>query len=525
MIYVETLQTNMKLGNQVKLGPKTLLLGPNGAGKSTILQSLELVTKGVASDLEGRDLVKQARALSRLFPPNVEPSILLTLSNGAGGSWSMVRKDDGTCKEPVRTMEARTRWPIQEMEALLSGDASKIVTWLESRIAGDSALDRVLALMDEDTAKEVHNLVALLETEDLNVLADEAKKEGTKIKKEANKVKETVENMMKGIPTPKDPTEVSKMQARLTELKGMKSAGLTENEYERMGESLRAKAAQYHEMKRELEELHEVNPAVLQGLSKAMAADGIIHTHHSQLGKEMCWVCGTRATPDQFDRQAASVQSALSILGQEKAALEKRNALVNKMGHLFTEINTLADRYSKAVVRPDTEGEIAELTKALIEESTVVRSWENATKQQKMAANMTARADRLSSASKELKKVGKKLVGQKKKEYEAKVNSFLPEGETCTFSVDTGRVGLLRDGKEITALSGAEWTRVLLALASVESDDSLCILAPKDRAWDSHTLANVMRSLADAPCQVILMSTVPPDETPEGWTVVRVGEG
>jgi len=80
----------------------------------------------------------------------------------------------------------------------------------------------------------------------------------------------------------------------------------------------------------------------------------------------------------------------------------------------------------------------------------------------------------------------------------------------------------MRDNKLHSALSGAEESRVLLALASAQEDGSKpCVLIPKDRGWDAATLYRVMEALADSPVQVIIMSTVEPKPV-EGWTLVHV---
>ena len=76
-----------------------------------------------------------------------------------------------------------------------------------------------------------------------------------------------------------------------------------------------------------------------------------------------------------------------------------------------------------------------------------------------------------------------------------------------------------------TSLSGAEMARVLLAVLSAERDESSStpsILEPDDRGWDPDTLASVMTALTDSPDQVILMSTVVPARTPEGWRIIEV---
>jgi hypothetical protein len=138
----------------------------------------------------------------------------------------------------------------------------------------------------------------------------------------------------------------------------------------------------------------------------------------------------------------------------------------------------------------------------------------------KEVAASRAHADRLSLVAKELKKAGQAFLDKKKTDFIERVSSFLPEGEAFDVDLGSARMGFDRDGQLHSALSGAEESRMLLALASSQEDGSTpCVLIPKDRGWDRDTLGHVMAALADSPVQVVIMSTVEPDPV-EGWTLV-----
>lgn len=111
----------------------------------------------------------------------------------------------------------------------------------------------------------------------------------------------------------------------------------------------------------------------------------------------------------------------------------------------------------------------------------------------------------------------------------ARVQSYLPETDKFALRLQDGKsevcdFGLDRDGTLHTALSGAEWARLLLALGAATTPigpDVLAILAPEERAFDPATLAAVMRGLSDAPAQVLLTSPVKPrGKLPRGWTLI-----
>ena len=113
-----------------------------------------------------------------------------------------------------------------------------------------------------------------------------------------------------------------------------------------------------------------------------------------------------------------------------------------------------------------------------------------------------------------------------------RVQSFLPPSDRFALVLSEGekdvcRFGFVRDGSLHTALSGAEWARLTLALAcacSSDSADTLRVFVPEDRAFDAKTLRDVLIALTDAPGQVIIATTtMPAGRLPKGWTLVQTG--
>jgi hypothetical protein len=114
----------------------------------------------------------------------------------------------------------------------------------------------------------------------------------------------------------------------------------------------------------------------------------------------------------------------------------------------------------------------------------------------------------------------------------ARVQSFLPATDVFALELNDGdrevcRFGFVRDGNLHTALSGAEWARLTLALAcaaSGEATDTLRVFVPEDRAFDPNTLRDVLVALANAPGQVIFATTTKPaGRLPKGWTLIETG--
>ncbi len=122
--------------------------------------------------------------------------------------------------------------------------------------------------------------------------------------------------------------------------------------------------------------------------------------------------------------------------------------------------------------------------------------------------------------------------------YAARVNRFLPEGESFSCLVSSGKFyyGIHRNehrgvlwpcGIVHRAMSGSTEVRVLAAMASalVVPSDEVPVLILDDRMWDMDTLRETMIALEDSPCQVIIMSTTRPKGKPrKKWTYVDVVE-
>jgi hypothetical protein len=122
------------------------------------------------------------------------------------------------------------------------------------------------------------------------------------------------------------------------------------------------------------------------------------------------------------------------------------------------------------------------------------------------------------------------LVKKARVAFVESVQRYLPPTDKFDLVLQDGKrevclFGFRRDGELHTALSGAEWARLTIALGAacmVGGDAELAILTPEERAFDPHTLTAVLAALSDAPGQVILTSPVEPTDVPPGWTHIRI---
>ena len=204
-------------------------------------------------------------------------------------------------------------------------------------------------------------------------------------------------------------------------------------------------------------------------------------------------------------------------------ALDEQAALEADLNAYDRKIIDRQEALISIPVQTDTTADRDAIFRQIANDDAARRSWDNANAQRAEVDRLRLQADALTNASKALEKAGKDLLDRKKSEFEKKVNQYLPEGDAFSVDLESARIGLLRNGQVHSALSGAEWSRVLLALAASQADSrSICVLAPEDRAWDPKTLEKVMTALSKTDdVQILLMSTIQPPAM-EGWTLVDV---
>lgn len=130
----------------------------------------------------------------------------------------------------------------------------------------------------------------------------------------------------------------------------------------------------------------------------------------------------------------------------------------------------------------------------------------------------------------ECSKVLEALVSAHAEQICASANKYLPATWTLKYDKASQVLGLDRGQNGFhSSLSGAEWATVIAAVACVAADNmdpgEPVLLVLEDRAWDSATLASVMKGLAKFGGQVVVQSTVKPKgRMSSDWTVVESKE-
>lgn len=523
MYWVSAVKSSLKKGCDIKLNPKTILFGPNGSGKSTIVQSIELALTGQVTDMEGRKSVRQSGALARLFSSGVIMFSEVTVTDGKRDfvfRWEMERKKDGF-KTPEHQMPFPVRFPVQDMETILQGDAKTVGTWLESRVNPRLAMDDVLSHVSPSFRDQAETFMKRHGKTDLMALAKLCADESRSLKAGATKTRRAAEQMTEGIQPPLVASKLKLLEEeKATLVKVRVNPG---NCTQQEKDALEATIIQIDSAVAALNkiDLPSVDDSTEKLLNSLHSIKGMMNTQVINFGTKECKVCGN-SDSTAIGKQAKKLEVAEKAVKAKAEALETVRAHQDKLAKLISLRALKAEQLNNAVVSGvnlEVELRIQAIDKALNADSIAKKSWSNAAKVQAAANQDEAEANLVSLLGKEFKRVGDELLEQNKSGFETKIKAFLPQGEELVIDLDNTRIGLLRNNEVHSALCGAEESRVLLALCSAQEDGSMpSILIPKDRAWDSLTLANVMQATSLAPVQILVMSTVRPADVP-GWVI------
>jgi DNA repair exonuclease SbcCD ATPase subunit len=476
-LYVKKVESTLKQGVYVTLSPRTVVYGPNGAGKSSVLQALELATCGQVSDVEGREQVKQSTALGRLFPPDEAIFAEAELSDGTKFRWSMERQKEDGFKRPEHESPRKVIWPLQELKAVLTGDAATVQAWLEQRVIGEITEADLLRSLPPSTHEPVKKLAKRLRKNDFMALSKEAKSNARQLRTDATKTENTVENMMANIPVPLMADERVALDKKLATLAESTQTGVSSGQMKLWEEEIAVMVNATSQRLTALTQLKLPTENDLKAAKTIKTAMSLVRTHAKDLGLDACWTCGN-PSPD-FNGHIGKLTAFEERVKDFAAALDAQATIEAELSILDKKIKERQEALASTTVQVDTTQERDAIFRQIAEDDAARRAWDNANAQRAEVDRMRAQADLMTNAAKALESAGKNLLDRRKSEFENSVNKHLPEGDKFSVDLDSARIGLVRNGQVHSALSGAEWSRVLLALAVSQADDkSFCILAP-----------------------------------------------
>ena len=555
-VYVQKITSNVKGGVDAVLSPKTVIVGPNGAGKSAIVNAVELALSGFASDVVGRAEVSRGIDLLALAPEGDDSLwATATLSSGAEQRWGCTKnRKTGGAHEPERSAApAPVCFPVRDVRGALEGSPEKARAFLLSRVGGAITLETVRSKIPADLLAHFDTLskapppgtTTAIDT--LLVAREAAAKQQRASAKEAATAEKLAGERAAGLGAECTEEQIAALQEAGREahaawtlaqapatLRG--PAGPSTGEL-RVAHD-RATAALSVVVSLEARRVAGVSPVSAE-TARAYADLSRWLRLHVEGNAEACIVCGGGLHEGKLAHMAHRIDAMRSQV--EHAEIEEAYARALYTATQAVEaFAALRARVVEAVAEQapaDTSAlrasmDVAERAYRQAVESRAGWSFVRDMRQKARDLEVQGRAYR--DLARACADAVTELLETARVSFVAKVQKYLPATDTFDLALhelqkdvdgkDVCRFGYRRNGALHTALSGAEWARLTLALAAAVTpgdEVQIAILTPEERAFDADTLRAVLIGLTKAPGQVLVTSPIRPSgKLPAGWTLV-----
>lgn len=558
-VYVKNVRSNVKSSDgllwEIELGEKTLIVGANGKGKSRVVNAVELALTGRASDLAGKtDVAREADLLALAPGRNANLYSEATLSSGEVVTFGVEYVGAGKTRKADHDVPVwfpkEELLPVRAVREAMVGSADaacrQFLSW-----AGAGSGRVVTDMLSPSLLPAYTRLAALNAGADLTGLESAARKK----KLEANASVKALENALSSAGSSQaapDDADIAAAQqasqdARAVMVKAQ-AAQMRANAAQRTS-LLVQQVAELEAAQAEADAVHAQWGEYVASLPRPETGTALAEhllqllDHAAKHKYDDCLMCDGTPGAAFFADRHTQVNEAIGA--RMKRASDYAAAEANlRMAH--TQANTVASKLFyvrkalEAAAEPTDESDAPDYASAaaaydaaenkLRQLQTAKASWQSY--RGIMVQLDAARADAATWKSLEdaLGQAGRILLTDALSAFKTKVQSFLPATDVFGMTLSEGarevfQAGFTRDGVLHTALSGAEWARLTLAMASaiLPAQSKLAVITPEERAFDPKTLAAVMKSLANAPGQVIITSPVAPSgKVPAGWTVVEL---
>ena len=550
MIYVSRIESDVKGGVNVELGPRTLVVGPNASRKTAIVQSMELALRGRVTDLVGRTEVAREADLMSLAPGR-EGTLWARahLSDGSVSSYSTVgssaKAKKGTLASPALVDPARC-FPLHLVrEAVLGAPETTRRFFLESACKQVTA-EEVLACLPAAMHERYLGLAsgASDPLEGLLRAMDQAKKMARESVSKGKNAAEVIVLQTAGLARPPSDEELAQTREKLSVLEAALEATLRA---EGLATIRKEAETNLPGLKRELESAQ----STFSQLEKALVVDPAGNTRLvrsvsdllvflSSCDAKDCPVCGGSIDQGRLAANVGFVRSQLNRAElDDRRRVEQRSVLERERSRVQA-LRSRIVHFEDVLARPATS-DLADVEKLRTEIQSVraqqeemqlaTRAWRTVQASKDSAAYAEEEADELKRLADRCQEVVGELLDQGVDQFSERVQAFLPPSDKFCLRLRDGsrevcQFGLLRDGVLHTALSGAEWSRVVAAVSAAvipDGDGKLYVVCPEERALDPDTLSEVLVSFSSLPCQVVITTPILPSPVPSAWTIVRTG--
>lgn len=547
--YVTEVRSTIKGGGVQTLGQRTLLVGANARGKTTRVHGVELALSGEVSDLLGRRTVRDAAMLSTLATPGQPLQAEVKLSDGRSFSYPHAPTFD---------------FPVRQVNAALLGSPETTRKWIMTQLSAGLTEDDVRAAFrahGTDSALALYTQLGLAGTVAERLEQAIATAQGTaKVNTGMATAKtQAVNNLALHAGAPPSQEELDAARAAVGQGDAYGQVALQVQAAE---VAARAAAAAYKHCKVQVEALDgtlaECRQRVAHLEIKVQPADRARRVRMDSIAVVATWLldridplgtsdtgkclCGGQVHHQHLqDIRAAAVAEADRLAQLElgvdalNAARKERADLISRRAQLDAErvlardhADAKIEAWNRLLAQLAQTPDMRSAATYLGQLESRAATWEQINNMRAEAAQLTQTAEVHATFAGVARKVRRALVEKAKDGFVARVRRFEPAFALQIEDEDRNvcRVGLQHDGQIHTALSGAEWVRVHLALGAVVAEslpeDTPVVLIPEERAFDAETLATLMAQLNDAPCQVLLTSTVVPARPVPGWTVIHI---
>ncbi len=572
--YIAHVESNLKGGVDVKLGLKTLVVGPNGGGKDAVVQSVELAILGRVSDVAGKEDVGQGQALMALAPGRTGSLWAQADVDGDGDiyRWETRRQASGAVSRPSHVFPAEAGvWPLRVLrETLSKGSVAKQREMLLS-VAVDVSQETIDAMLPGAMLVEYQKLSArklgppLVKLALVNVEANSLRLQAGRDIKSMDKLLISL-GATAAVVTEADLKKATaytiSCKSVLDTLPGLPVKGVdvetAKKSVEQADTRLESIAGSVYQLQQQLAAIEPMTDEMRAWIDSArstytsMTAVCEAQAAAANAGTlDCCGVCG-----QDIEAQAAVTRAAemMEAFGTELEKLDAREAGERQRAETQANLDEWLSAQTQWTTFRDDQKAAIKVTL----EGNVVRgargeasaTWQEAVKAEatlkgqidgyegiRRARNAKARAEEQRDTMKRLVKACEGVSGQlldtTRSAFIRAVNKFLPDTDSFELRLqDSGKeiceVGLVRDGVLHTALSGAEWSRVTMAMAcAMAKPGKLNVIIPEERAYDGDTLHAMMKALTDAPAQILITSPIKPrvkGGRVKGWKIIEVNK-
>ena len=534
-MYVKQVSGNVKgKSNADNLGPRTLIVGPNGAGKSAIINGIELALSGRASDVVGRAEV--ARGIDLLaLAPHADDALWATvvLSDDSEVGWKCEKNlKTGGAREPTFTGRGvPVTFPVREIRAALEGKPETARAFLLGRMGDSVSHATVAATLPPDLAATYAALAKPMEGSPVAILLlvrEAAAKQSRAATAEATLATKMADERAAGLGIEPSEDDVIALGTAANTAQSMALGARRGVDPLVIGHARKTAEALVLTVTRLETQRQPVLDPKLSAWCGELSKWLLLHVENNA---DSCVVCGAGLSSGHLSAMRARIDAlrvsvaAASLEGEYVRALDAATVAVT--------------RYRDLAAQGEATGEGESQASLDAAVATAGRAWQRAIETR--AAWLSVRDARSRARDAEARsRVGRDLaaaceastadlLAAARSTFASRVQSYLPDSDRFDLVLtdagkDVCRFGFVREGHLHTALSGAEWARLTLALAAAVTDDAedrVSILTPEERAFDPDTLRAVLIGLKNAPGQVILTSPVrPAGKTPAGWTLI-----